>query len=134
MGLDFNHIYHFHAILHTMFWLVFALQKSLWNFYFCDDSFLGLSWNFEKFYTVHVNQIVHCNQIWLECYDSRWWSGFYDQNKKVSFLKNIWSVPCTMDSSYFSQKMATWCPNFPHTWLCSRIWFFGMFHIFNNQN
>ena len=26
-------------------------------------------------------------------------------NKKVLFLKKIWSVPCTMDSSFFSQQM-----------------------------
>ena len=26
-------------------------------------------------------------------------------NKKVLFLKEIWSVPCTMNSSFFSQKM-----------------------------
>ena len=53
------------------------------------------------------------------------------RNKKVLFLKKIWSVPCTMDSSYFSQKMATWRPNFPHLWLClqqplkyrTHVWF-----------
>jgi hypothetical protein len=28
-------------------------------------------------------------------------------NKKVLFLKKISSVPCTMDSSFFRQKMAT---------------------------
>ena len=39
-------------------------------------------------------------------------------NKKVLFLKKIWSVPCTIDSSYFSQKMATWRPNFPYP----RLW------------
>ena len=39
-------------------------------------------------------------------------------NKKVLFLKKNWSLPCTMNSSYFSQKMATWCPNFPHP----RLW------------
>ena len=27
-------------------------------------------------------------------------------NKKVLFLKKIWSVPCTMDSSFFSQEMS----------------------------
>ena len=27
------------------------------------------------------------------------------QTKKVLFLKKIWSVPCTMDSSFFSQQM-----------------------------
>ena len=42
-------------------------------------------------------------------------------NKKVLFLKKFWSVPCTMDSSYFSQKMATWRPNFPHPRLCFRL-------------
>ena len=39
-------------------------------------------------------------------------------NKKVLFLKEMkctmYHVPCTMDNSYFSQKMASWRPNFPH--------------------
>ena len=35
-------------------------------------------------------------------------------NKKVLFLKKILSVPCTMDSSFFSQQMTPWHPNFPH--------------------
>ena len=34
------------------------------------------------------------------------------------FLKNILSVPCTMDNSFFSQQMAPWCLNFPH----QRLW------------
>ena len=38
--------------------------------------------------------------------------------QKVLFLKKILSVPCTMDSSFFSQQMAPWCPNFPHQRLC----------------
>ena len=70
-------------------------------------------------------RFVHCNQIWLECYDSRWWSGFYDQNKKSFIPKKIWSVPCTIDSSYFSQKMATWRPNFPHP----RLWFKSLIDV-----
>ena len=39
-------------------------------------------------------------------------------NKNVLFQKKL-SVPCTMDSSFFSQKMAPWCPNFPHQRLSS---------------
>ena len=39
-------------------------------------------------------------------------------NKKVVFLKKILSVPCTMDSSFFSQQMAPWHPNFTH----QRLW------------
>ena len=51
-------------------------------------------------------------------------------NKKVLFLKKIWSVPCTMDSSYFSPKMATWRPNFPHP----RLWFLRpLFLVFSSK-
>ena len=39
-------------------------------------------------------------------------------NKKVLFLRYILSVPCTMESSFFSQQMAPWRPNFPHQRLC----------------
>ena len=40
--------------------------------------------------------------------------AFYLYKQKSFIPKKNWSVPCTMDSSYFSQKMATWRPNFPH--------------------
>ena len=44
---------------------------------------------------------------------------FIVTNKKVLFVKKILIVPCTMDSSFFSQQMAPWCPNFPH----QRLWY-----------
>ena len=42
-------------------------------------------------------------------------SAFYLEKQKSFILKKL---KCTMDSSYFSQKMATWRPNFPHP----RLW------------
>ena len=44
----------------------------------------------------------------------------FSLDKQKSFTpKKILSVPCTMDSSFFSLQMAPWCPNFPH----QRLWF-----------
>ena len=39
---------------------------------------------------------------------------------QISILTNkkILSVPCTMNSSFFSQQMVPWHPNFPHQRLC----------------
>jgi hypothetical protein len=81
-----------------------------------------MSWNFVRFHEI-TNQSCWKFQISILT------------NKKVLFLKKISSVPCTMDSSFFRQKMATWRPNFPHQrlWLiladlpkndthCSPIW------------
>ena len=56
-------------------------------------------------------------------------SAFY-LDKQTSFTpKKIWCVPCTVDSSYFSQKMATWRPNFPHP----RLWSTHFFICTNDQ-
>ena len=46
-------------------------------------------------------------------------SDFYFDKQKSFIPKKILSVPCTMDSTFFSQQMAPWCPNFPH----QRLWF-----------
>ena len=43
---------------------------------------------------------------------------FYLDKKKSFITKKILIVPCTINSSFFSQKMATWRPNFPH----QRLW------------
>ena len=45
-------------------------------------------------------------------------SAFYLDKQKSFIPKKKLSVPCTMNSSYFSQKMATRRPNFPHP----RLW------------
>ena len=45
-------------------------------------------------------------------------SAFYLDKQKSFIPKKKLGVPCTMNSSYFSQKMATRRPNFPH----SRLW------------
>ena len=46
-------------------------------------------------------------------------SDFY-RDKQIFFIhKKILSVPCNMDSSFFSQQMAPWPPNIPH----HRLWF-----------
>ena len=45
-------------------------------------------------------------------------SDFYLDKLTILFHKKILSVPCTMDSSFFSQQMAPWHPNFPH----QRLW------------
>ena len=58
------------------------------------------------------NELKFCEVSWNRK-SMRYWKFQLSilTNKKVLF-KNI-----TMDSSYFSQKMATWRPNFPHPWL-----------------
>ena len=48
-------------------------------------------------------------------------------NKRVLVLNKILSVPSTMDSSFFSQQMAPWRPNFPH----QRLW---LNHLKNSLN
>ena len=68
---------------------------------------------------VCLNELKFCKVSWNPNSNSCWnFQLSILTNKKVLFLKKNWSVPCTMDSSYFSQKMATWRPNFPHPWLC----------------
>ena len=61
--------------------------------------------------------------------------AFYLYKQKSFIPKKNWSVPCTMDSSYFSQKMATWRPNFPHPRLSQILLeLFGQRQGYTGQN
>ena len=70
--------------------------------------FVWMNWKFAKFHEIQ-------NQRDAENFSFLCWQI----KKYYIFLKKNWSLPCTMNSSYFSQKMATWCPNFPHPRLSS---------------
>ena len=48
-------------------------------------------------------------------------SDFFLDKQKSFIPKKILSVLCTIDSTFLSQKMATWRPNFPHQRLCGEV-------------
>ena len=95
-------------IYYGIWWLKKELSMAHFNF-FRNKTFLFVkieSWNFVRFNEI-INQRDAKNVRFLS------W-----QTKKFYSWK-ILSVPCTMDSSFFSLQMAPWCLNFPH----QRLWF-----------
>ena len=60
------------------------------------------------------NDLKFCEVSWNNK-SKRCWKF---QTNKSFIPKKILSVPCTMNSSFFSQQMALWRPNFPH----QRLW------------
>ena len=75
------------------------------NIFLWGVKVIWMSWNFFRFHKI-------TNQRDAENFKFLCW-----QTKKFHSLK-IWSVPGTMNSSFFSQQMAPWRPNFPH----QRLW------------
>ena len=71
-----------------------------------------MTWNFVRFQEIRNQRDAKISDFYLD--------------KQKSFIpKKILSVPCIMDSSFFSQQMAPWRPNFPH----QRLWFRILFTL-----
>ena len=94
------------------------VKIEIWNFqYLFDLLFRETSQNFSTFrqllfpvekcrLNIFLNELKFCKVSWNLLSNGCWKVQLSIlKNKKVLFLKKIWSVPCTMDSSLFSQQM-----------------------------
>ena len=94
------------------------VKIEIWNFQHLFD--LIFSWNLTKFQCIQttfaphrkchlnvcLNELKFC-KVLQNPNSNRSWTFQLSilTNKKVWFLRKLWSVPCTMDSSFFSQQM-----------------------------
>ena len=89
-------------------------RETLQNFSLFRQTF---RWQFSRGNKSCPNELKFCEVS--RNYKFRFQISTLTLEKHKSFIpKKILSVPCTMDSSFFSQKMATWRPNSPH----QRLW------------
>ena len=82
------------------------VKIEIWNFqHIFDFLFRETSQNFSSF-ELYLNELKFCKVSRKPKSNSCWkFQLSILTNKKVLTLKNIWSVPSTMDSSFFSQQM-----------------------------
>ena len=97
-----------------------------------------ISWNLTKFQLNQLIQTIYFHFLYLlsDRVEILWklWKFFFKQklkilafylDKQTSFIPKKYikcTRPCTMDSSFFSQQMAPWRPNFPNPRLWTHYW------------